>query len=121
MTELIFLLLLCHFLGDFTPLSNAWMQKAKQFGKTLIPILAHAMVHALLMLGVLLFYASFEQAFLLSSFQLMAHFGIDTLKGRLNSWFPILLESSKKGYWVIFGLDQLLHQITILLMVSYLK
>ncbi len=118
---LIVLLFICHFLGDFTPLSNAWMQRAKQFGKPLFPILIHAAMHALLMLGVLLFFTTPLMALKLALFQLIAHFLIDTWKGRMNGWFPSLQNNYEKGYWMIFGVDQLLHQLTIVMMVSYLK
>jgi hypothetical protein len=120
MITLILLLQLCHFLGDFTPLSNDWMLKAKQFGKPLHPILAHAGIHAVLMLPVLLFFTDAKQALVLSFFQLIVHFLVDTLKGRMNSWFPVLQDPTKKAYWMIFGFDQFLHQATIVLMVYYL-
>lgn len=118
---LLILLFVCHYLGDFTPLSNAWMQQAKQFGRPLFPILCHAAVHAFLMLIVLLFFIEPKIALSLSLFQCLAHFSIDVLKGKMNGWFPILQDASKKGYWMIFGFDQLLHQATILTMVGYLN
>jgi hypothetical protein len=121
MILLISLLLICHYLADFTPLSTTWMLKAKQFGKPLHPIMAHAGVHAGLMCIVLLFYTSPVEAFKLALLQLVIHFTIDTWKGRMNEWFPVLQDNTKKGYWMIFGFDQLLHQFTILLMVYCLK
>jgi hypothetical protein len=118
--KLLVLLSICHFLADFTPLSNSWMLKAKQFGKPLHPILAHAAVHAMLMFFVLLFFTSPEKALKLAALQLLAHFLIDTWKGRMNGWFPVLQDNTKKGYWMIFGFDQLLHQLTIVGMVYLL-
>jgi hypothetical protein len=118
MILLISLLFLCHYLGDFTPLSSGWMLKAKEFGKPLPPILAHAGIHAGLMCVVLLFFTSPLVAFKLAFLQLMIHFAVDTWKGRMNGWFPMLQDNTKKGYWMIFGFDQLLHQATILLMVA---
>ena len=93
------------------------MLKAKQFGKPLYPILIHAGVHAGLMCTVLLFFTSPVEAIKLGLFQLVVHFVLDTWKGRMNEWFPELQDNTKKGYWIIFGFDQLLHQFTILLMV----
>ena len=118
--ELFILLFICHFLCDFTPLSTAWMLKAKQAGKPLLPILAHAGMHAGTMFIVLLFFTNLLIAFKLGCFQLLTHFIIDVWKGRMNSWFPILRDSTKKSYWIIFGFDQFLHQLVIVLMVSYL-
>ncbi len=117
MILLICLLLICHYLADFTPLSTAWMLKAKQFGQPLLPIFAHAAVHAGLMGTVLLFFTLPSEAFKLTLLQLIVHFAVDTWKGRMNQWFPVLQDNTKKGYWMIFGFDQLLHQCTILLMV----
>ncbi len=53
---ILFMLMVCHYLADFTVLSTGWMLKAKQFGKPLYPILAHASVHALLMGFVMLLF-----------------------------------------------------------------
>ena len=111
------LLLICHFLADFTPLSTGWMLSAKQFGIPLFPILVHAAVHAVLMLIVLLFFAEPMQALLLAAIQLTAHFLIDTWKGRMSLWFPKLQDNTTNGYWTLMGFDQLLHQLTIVGMV----
>ncbi len=121
MTKLFLLLFICHFLGDFSPLSTAWMLKAKQFGKPLHPILVHAAIHAGLMLIVLLFFTTPEKAITLATFQLAAHFIIDTWKGIMNVWFPLLLDNTRKAHWMVFGFDQLLHQITIVAMIYLLE
>ncbi len=120
MIGLLALLFVCHFLADFTPLSTAWMLKAKQFGKPLLPIASHAAVHACLMGVVLLFFVSPEKALMLAVIQLLAHFCIDTWKGRMSIWFPSLQDATQKEYWMLLGFDQLLHQATILGMVAIL-
>lgn len=48
--ELLLLLLACHYLADYQ-LTNGWMLRAKADGRQLLPILAHASVHTLLMGG----------------------------------------------------------------------
>ena len=120
MFVILFLLMVCHYLADFTALSTGWMLQAKQFGKPLYPILVHASVHALLMGIVLLFFVDFNVALRLFGIQLIAHFSFDTLKGRLNGRFPSLQDHAKRGYWMILGFDQFLHHATILVMVYYL-
>ncbi len=117
---ILFMLMVCHYLADFTVLSTGWMLKAKQFGKPLYPILAHASVHALLMGFVMLLFVDFNVAFRLFGIQLLAHFSFDTLKGRLNGWYPSLQDNTKRGYWMVLGFDQFLHHATILFMVYYL-
>jgi hypothetical protein len=120
MLLLLTLLLVCHFMADFTPLSTGWMLKAKQFGKPLLPILVHASVHAVLMLTVLLFFTDPVKAIQLAMIQLIAHFLIDTWKGRMGVWFPKFKDNTKNDFWMLMGFDQLLHQLTIVGMVSLL-
>jgi len=115
MIKLISLLMVCHWMADFTQLSNPWMLAAKQRGKSLFPILVHACVHGALMFVVLLFFTDLEMAF-----QITAHFCIDVWKGRMNGWFPKLENTSNPYFWWLFGFDQFLHQVVILGMVFWL-
>lgn len=108
-------LFLCHFLGDFTHLSTKWMLDAKKFGKPLLPILAHAGVHTLLM-GLFLFIINVSNLLFLIGFQLTTHFIIDVLKGKMNKWFPSLLDQTNKWHWVMFGADQFFHTLVIISM-----
>jgi len=108
-------------LGDFSPLSTKWMLEAKRHGKPFFPIFVHAGVHAVLMLPVLLIFTDIRQALLLSAFQLMTHFIIDVWKGRMSLWFPVFGDIQNKWFWMLFGLDQFLHQAVILSMVWSLK
>lgn len=111
-------LFICHFLADYTHLSTAWMLKAKRLGKPLFPILTHAMIHTLLM-GLLLGCLGVSNMLLLMGFQLITHFLIDVWKGRMNSWFPLLQSPANKWHWIVFGFDQLLHAIVIIIMSLY--
>ncbi len=115
MTTILIGLFFCHFLADYTHLSNAWMLNAKRLGKPLIPIFTHAMVHTLLM-GIFLGCLGVQNAILLMAFQLLSHFLIDVWKGRMNGWFPALQSPANKWHWVIFGFDQFLHALVIILM-----
>jgi hypothetical protein len=117
---LIFLLLLAHLIGDFSPLSTPWMLRAKHTGQPLLPILAHASVHGALMMLVLIFFANIKTVLLLVAFEIGTHFIIDVVKGKMNIWFPKLKEPSNYLHWSVFGIDQLLHQTVILLIVTFL-
>jgi hypothetical protein len=114
-------LFLCHFLADFTPLSNSWMLKAKQKGERLFPIFIHALVHAILMVIFLFLMLKFDlyKLVILFNIQLFTHFFIDVLKGKMNIWFPLLQSSDNKWHWMIFGLDQYLHALVIISMSHY--
>ena len=121
-TTILIGLFICHFLADYTHLSTAWMLNAKRIGTPLFPILAHASMHALLMGLFLLFFTDLTQFDIieLTAFQLITHFLIDVWKGKMNSWFPTLQSPANKWHWVVFGFDQLLHSIVIIIMCSYI-
>ena len=105
----------CHWAGDFTHLSTAWMLNAKRFGKPLLPILAHAGVHTLLFFIAIFALHGFDKAVLAAAIQLPTHFTIDLLKGRMNGWFPQLQNFENKLYWLVLGADQMLHQTVIII------
>jgi hypothetical protein len=108
---LLLLLLICHWLGDFSHLSTAWMLHADLHGP-LLPILAHAGVHAGLM-------SSPQIALQLALFELGTHFAIGVWKGRMTVWFLVVTSPQQKAHWYLFGFDQLLHQTIMVLMVSW--
>jgi hypothetical protein len=111
--------IICHWIGDFSPLSTAWMLKAKSIGKPLLPILVHSSVHGLLMGIALVFFIPIEHVFLLVVIQIASHFCIDVWKGKMNIWFPFMANPTNKYYWLLLGFDQMLHQSVIVLMVHY--
>lgn len=114
-------LFVCHFLADYTHLSTDQMLSAKRLGKQLGPIAYHALVHALLMLAFLIISTRIDlKLFYAIIFQFATHFIIDTLKGRMNGWFPSLQSPANKWHWVLFGFDQLLHAIVIIVMAASL-
>jgi len=114
------LLFLCHFLADYTWLSTSWMLNAKKLGKPLTPILFHALIHALLMgVALKILYPNSGIVLWLIYFQFGSHFLIDVWKGRMNGWFPSIQSPANKLHWVLFGFDQFLHSIVILVMAYY--
>jgi hypothetical protein len=111
--ELLIGLNICHFIGDYTHFSTGTMLSAKRIGKPLLPIFKHAAVHACLMGPLLVLCA--HNWYWLVLFELVTHFIIDVLKGRLNGWFPKLSNPANKFHWYIFGADQFLHQLVIII------
>jgi hypothetical protein len=91
----------CHWAADFTHLSTDWMLNAKKYGKPLYPIFVHALVHAILF------------------FQLTTHFFIDLLKGKINFLFRRLEDPTNKFHWWVFGADQFMHHLIVILTVYY--
>jgi len=116
MITLILLLLICHLLADFSPLSTDWMLRAKSKGAPLFPIFVHAGVHAVLMLIVLFFFIPIAFALKLAALQWICHFAIDVCKGKMSVWFPVVANPADKRFWMLFGFDQFLHQLVVLMM-----
>ena len=118
-TQILIGLFICHFFADYTHLSTTWMLNAKRFGKPLFPIFIHAYIHMFIM-GVFLSLIGLKnELYFLMPFQLVTHFLIDTLKGKMNVWFPSLQSPANKWHWFVFGFDQLLHAVVIILMSLY--
>lgn len=112
------LLNLCHFFGDYSHLSTSWMLSAKSKGTPLLPIFAHACMHmGLMFLALVIFIQpTHAQLAICCLLQLFSHFGIDVLKGKLNVWYPVISNPAQKPHWYVFGIDQTLHQLVIILM-----
>lgn len=116
-TQILIGLFICHFLADYTHLSTSWMLNANRLGKPFLPILIHAMMHMVLMWAFMAAAYGFTfNVMAIAFFQLITHFLIDVWKGRMNGWFPTLQNPANKWHWIVFGADQLLHAIVIILM-----
>lgn len=112
--KLLVALLFCHYLADFC-LTWPSLIRSKADGKKVWPIAQHAAVHALLIGMCLLLYGTdLKLLFWLMAFEWMTHFFIDTMKSRLTVANPLLVDSRHKSYWVLYGFDQLLHQMVVI-------
>ena len=112
-------LFICHFLADYC-LTTPQMIKAKASGKKLQHIFFHSCVHAVLMgLVFFAFSVSWKTVLLLSAFELCSHFVIDYLKGLAGRLFPALADNQQKPFWILYGLDQLLHLLVIVAMTYF--
>ena len=120
-TKILIVLFICHWLADYTHLSTSWMLNAKRLGKPIYPIFIHATVHATLMILALNLIFGITGNLLIGLFvlQLSTHFLIDLWKGRMNSWFPDLQSPANKWHWIVFGFDQYLHALVIIIMSMY--
>lgn len=122
MEKLLIALFVCHYLADFTHLSTPTMLAAKRTGTPIGPIAIHASTHATLMglaMVIMLSVDTLTLLFPLMAFQFITHLIIDVLKGRMNVWVPSVSNPANKSHWYIFGLDQLLHAIVIIVMAHF--
>ncbi len=112
-------LLVCHYLADFCLTAPA-MIRAKADGRNPWPILLHAGIHAgLVGICLLCWQTPWKPLLLLMLLELVTHFLIDTAKGRLSARFPALADMQQKPYWMLYGLDQLLHLIVLVLICHF--
>jgi hypothetical protein len=113
---LLAILLVGHFLGDFTPLATARMQKAKANGGPMRWIAAHAALHALLTGLVVAAVAGPEPSLLAMAIglQFLTHWALDAFRARLGVRIPALVDPGKNVYWTALGLDQLAHALVVL-------
>lgn len=110
---LLIVLLVCHYLADFC-LTWSRLILSKADGRNVWPIAQHATVHALLMGCCLLVSGiSMFQLLLMVVFEWVTHFLIDTAKARLSVAIPLLSDPRQKPYWMLYGFDQLLHQVVV--------
>ncbi len=105
-------------MADYSHLSTNEMLAAKRYGTPLGPIFSHALNHATFMFLVLLpfLYGSWIVLASLYMLQLWTHFIIDVGKGRLTKIFTQTGDNTKRPYWYVFGFDQFLHQLVIIIM-----
>ena len=119
MIQLLIALLVCHYLADFC-LTFPIMIRAKADGRHLWPIMLHAFVHTLLVgLCLLIWGVTWNMLLLLMALELISHFLIDTCKARLSARFPYLADLRNKLYWMLYGFDQLLHLLVLVLIWWY--
>lgn len=96
------------------------MIRAKTDGRNPWPILLHAGIHAgLIGLCLLVWNVSWKLLMMLALVELVSHFLIDTIKGCLTARYSILANMQKKPYWMLYGLDQLLHLLVIVIIWYY--
>lgn len=55
----------------------------------------------------------------LAALQVVTHFFIDTLKGRVKARYAYLQDSENSWYWTVYGFDQYLHALVIIGMSYY--
>lgn len=115
------LLLIAHYIGDFSHFSMPFMLKAKLTGYPWSPIFLHAMVHALLVGMCIWTMVGLSEAIVACGIVLGTHFGIDVLKGKINVWFPSITSPKSYAHWYVFGADQMLHIIILFIVYNISK
>ncbi|MDX1578077.1 MAG: DUF3307 domain-containing protein [Gemmatimonadota bacterium] len=107
---LVSLLLVAHYLGDFSPLASARMQSAKAGNGSQIWILAHAGVHAALVLAAVAVVSRSPSLLLAAAgIEFGTHLFLDVTKMRLSRRSVALRDPTRAPFWYLHGFDQLIH------------
>lgn len=112
---ILLLLQIKHFLFDFVFQTKKHIESKGVYGN--IFGIEHSVLHGVGTLFSLFWFISLPVAFIFSILDTMVHYHIDWLKCNFGT-----KDINDKKFWIYFGLDQLAHQITylvIVLLVSY--
>lgn len=114
------LLVFCHFLADFTPLSTQYMLQSK---KAAAPggIFFHALVHGILMGVVSWWVHDIGIAVWVFAVITLTHFAIDMVQALVRKSDARFQTYEGRWYWFLLGIDQFLHIFVIITLVSYLR
>lgn len=106
-----------HFLGDFVLQTKFQVDTKKIYGH--YGGFIHAGLHALGTLPIVIVAgASAVAVVVIVIGEFAVHYHVDWLKGQIDVWTG--WTEKDQAYWVVFGADQLIHQLTYLLIVAYL-
>lgn len=107
---ILYQLILSHLAFDYGKALTPEMIIAKSKGYPYLPILKHAALHALGVFIVLsLNGIDLYKCVLSSLFELVAHFCMDVLKGRIETKYPNLKDNRNPYHWHLFQFDQFIH------------
>ena len=118
MTATVFILLalfgIKHFIADFLMQYDYMLREKSIYGAT--GGLHHAIVHASFTFLILVFFCSNANDIIALSFaDFVLHYHIDYFKQRLNKG----LTTADRKFWIWLGLDQALHYLTYVGIISY--
>ena len=106
-----------HFLCDFVLQTKFQVDTKKIYGH--YGGFIHAGLHALLTLPIVAVAGASAMAVaVIVVGEFVLHYHVDWLKGQTDVWTG--WTEKDQAYWVIFGADQLVHQLTYLFIVAYL-
>ena len=106
-----------HFFADFVFQNVYMLQKSRPGWNFAAPLAIHCGVHALLTLGVALWWN--PACWWLAIFDFVVHFIMDRIKAGPR-YLGRYHDMRSKAFWLTFGLDQMVHHLTHLYICWYL-
>lgn len=117
MFEALLGLFIKHFICDFPLQMFPWLYQNK--GRYLhLGGIVHAGSHGIGTLIVLSFFIDMRMAALLATIDFLLHYHIDWAKMNLSDYYD-LKPNNSEWFWLLLGLDQLLHHLTYFAIVYY--
>lgn len=108
---IIALLLFKHFICDFIMQTHYQLAHKNVYAHP--GGLLHAILHGIGTFIVMLLYYSLETTFICACLDAVIHYHIDWAKAKLNNALKFKINGkTERGFWALYGLDQLLHQLT---------
>jgi hypothetical protein len=98
-----------HFLADFVFQNVYMLQKSRAGWEFVLPLSIHSGVHAIMTLAIVVWWN--PSLWWLSLLDFVVHFTTDRIKAGPR-YFGRFHDITKKGFWVTFGLDQMIHHLT---------
>lgn len=117
MFEALLGLFIKHFIGDFPLQMFPWIYQNK--GCYLHPAgIVHAGIHGIGTFIVLSFFIDINTSIILATVDMLLHYHIDWAKMNLSRHYD-LNPNNSEWFWVLLGLDQLLHHLTYFVIIYY--
>jgi hypothetical protein len=117
MFEALLGLFIKHFVCDFPLQMFPWIYQNK--GRYLHPAgIVHAGIHGIGTFLVLSFFVDIKISILLALLDMLLHYHIDWTKMNLSRHYD-LKPNNSEWFWVLLGLDQLLHHLTYFVIIYY--
>lgn len=117
MFEALLGLFIKHFICDFPLQMFPWIYQNK--GRYFHPAgIAHAGIHGIGTFIVLIFFIDINISILFATLDMLLHYHIDWAKMNLSRLYD-LKPNNSEWFWVLLGLDQLLHHLTYFVIIYY--
>lgn len=117
MFEALLGLFIKHFICDFPLQMFPWLYQNK--GRYLhLGGIIHATLHGIGTFAVLYFFVGFKASLVYAIIDLLLHYHIDWAKMNLSRHYGLKPDNSEL-FWLLLGLDQLLHHLTYFAIIYY--
>lgn len=106
-----------HFLADYL-LQNKYMLNKFKLDGWILPLSAHAGIHALFTFSIITVIISLQLGIILALFDFVSHFIIDRIKASPNILGKF--KPDQKAFWITLGLDQMAHHFVHYLIIYFI-